>query len=57
MQYNTDKSRNTEVLNMKNIILTARITAENLLASIRRMFGIVKGNYFTVYADDIIGIG
>ena len=42
---------------MKNIILSARITAENLLVSTRRLFGAAKGYYFTVYSDDIIGIG
>ena len=56
-KYNTDKSRNTEVLNMKNIILSARLLAENLFVSIARLFGAAKGNYFTVYSDDIIGIG
>ncbi|MBP3856132.1 MAG: hypothetical protein IK990_11045 [Ruminiclostridium sp.] len=39
---------------MKNIILSARITAENLLVSILRLFGAAKGYYFTVYSDDII---
>ena len=56
-KYNTDKSGNTEVLNMKNIILSARLLAENLFVSIARLFGAAKGNYFTVYSDDIIGIG
>ena len=42
---------------MKNIILSARITAENLLVSILRLFGAAKGYYFTVYSDDITGIG
>jgi len=42
---------------MKNIILSARLLAENLFVSIARLFGAAKGNYFTVYADDIIGIG
>ena len=42
---------------MKNIILSAGITAKNLFVSIRRLFGAAKGNYFTVYSDDIIGIG
>ena len=42
---------------MKNIILSAGITAKNLFVSIRRLFGVVREDYFTVYADDIIGIG